>query len=77
MSGALAALARLASGTGVTVLVGMLSFVLAYAVLERALPFSLTRELGQKRNPAVGVLMLSLAIGLALIAAATARPPAP
>lgn len=79
MTGALAGLARLAGGAGVTVLVGMLSFVLVYAVLERVLPFSITRELGQKRNPAVAVLLLSVMIGLGIVLAATAqgRPPAP
>ncbi len=72
MSATLAAIVNTLGTAGVRVLVGMLAFVVAYAVLERTLPFSITRELGQKRNPAVAVLMLSLLIGLGIIVGAAA-----
>lgn len=76
MSATVAVFVKVLGSAGVRVLVGMLAFVLAYGVLERVLPFSITRELGQKRNPAVAVLMLSLLLGLGIIVAAAAPAPA-
>ena len=79
MKGVLLGFAKLAGGAGVTVLIGLLSFVLVYFALEKLLPFSITRELGEKRNPADAVLLLSVMVGLGLILAAKAdaRPPSP
>ena len=79
MTGVIRAFAKMAGGAGLTVLIGLLSFVAVYLVLEKSLPFSITKELGQKRNPAVAVILLAVMLGLGIILAATAeaRPPTP
>jgi len=51
--------------------VGVVIFALAYKVIEKLLPFNLTKELSEDDNTAVGVLMGSVMIGLAIIIAAS------
>ena len=51
--------------------VGIVVFILAYKIIEKLLPFSLTKELSEDDNTAVGVLMGSVMIGLAIIIAAS------
>ena len=51
--------------------VGVVIFALAYKVIEKVLPFNLTKELSEDDNTAVGVLMGSVMIGLAIIIAAS------
>ena len=50
--------------------IGIIIFILAYKLIEKLLPFSLTKELSVDDNTAVGVLMGSIMIGLAIIIAA-------
>ncbi len=50
---------------------GVVIFAVAYKVIEKLLPFSLTKELSEDDNTAVGVLMGSVMIGLAIIIAAS------
>jgi putative membrane protein len=50
--------------------IGIVIFALAYKVAEKMLPFDLTKELSVDDNTAVGVLMGSIMIGLAIIIAA-------
>ncbi len=50
--------------------VGVVIFAIAYKVIEKILPFSLQKELTEDDNTAVGVLMGSVMIGLAIIIAA-------
>ncbi len=49
--------------------VGVIIFVLAYKLAEKLLPFNLDKELAEDQNTAVGVLMGSVMIGLAIIIA--------
>jgi uncharacterized membrane protein YjfL (UPF0719 family) len=51
--------------------VGVVIFAAAYKVIEKILPFSLQKELTEDDNTAVGVLMGSVMIGLAIIIAAS------
>ena len=49
--------------------IGIVIFIIAYKIIEKLLPFSLTKELSEDDNTAVGVLMGSVMIGLAIIIA--------
>ena len=51
--------------------IGIIIFILAYKLIEKLLPFSLTKELSVDDNTAVGILMGSVMIGLAIIIAAS------
>jgi len=50
--------------------IGLGMFVVAYQVMQRILPFSLRKELEEDQNVAVGVMMGSIMLGLAIIIAA-------
>ena len=49
--------------------VGVIIFVFAYKLAEKLLPFNLDKELAEDENTAVGILMGSVMIGLAIIIA--------
>jgi putative membrane protein len=49
--------------------VGIIVFVFAFKLAERLLPFNLDKELAEDQNTAVGVLMGSVMVGLAIIIA--------
>ncbi len=49
--------------------VGVIIFVFAYKLAEKLLPFNLDKELAEDQNTAVGILMGSVMIGLAIIIA--------
>jgi putative membrane protein len=51
--------------------IGIFIFVLAYKLMERILPFNLDKELAEDQNTAVGVLIGSIMLGLAIIIAAS------
>lgn len=56
-----------------SVLYGLLGIVLAivgYKVFELVLPFDVTHELSEDDNPAVGVLMAAVVLGVSIIMAA-------
>ena len=57
--------------TIVYAMIGIVIFILAYKLIEKLLPFSLTKELSVDDNTAVGILMGSVMIGLAIIIAAS------
>lgn len=50
--------------------IGILIFIVAYKLMERILPFDLDKELAEDQNTAVGILIGSIMIGLAIIIAA-------
>jgi uncharacterized membrane protein YjfL (UPF0719 family) len=50
--------------------IGILIFIVAYKLMERVLPFDLDKELAEDQNTAVGILIGSIMIGLAIIIAA-------
>jgi uncharacterized membrane protein YjfL (UPF0719 family) len=51
--------------------IGLLCFGLAFALLIKLAPFSLRKELEEDQNQAVGIVIGSVIIGIALIVAAT------
>jgi putative membrane protein len=51
--------------------VGIVIFIVAYKVMERILPFNMDKELAEDQNTAVGILLGSVMIGLAIIIAAS------
>lgn len=55
----------------VYVLIGTLLFVLVWWLLGKLVPFSLVKELGEKRNPALAVILLSILVGLGIIVSAS------
>jgi uncharacterized membrane protein YjfL (UPF0719 family) len=50
--------------------IGILIFIVAYKLMEKVLPFKLDKELAEDQNTAVGILIGSIMIGLAIIIAA-------
>ncbi len=50
--------------------IGIVIFVVAFKIMERVLPFNVDKELSEDHNTAVGVLIGSVMIGLAIIIAA-------
>lgn len=58
------------AGSVVYAVVGGLVLVLAFAVFDRLTPYSLWREIIQRRNTALAIVVGSIAIGLSLIIAA-------
>ena len=50
--------------------IGIVFFIVAYKLMEWFLPFDVDKELAQDQNTAVGVVVGSVMIGLAIIIAA-------
>ena len=51
-------------------LIGVLIYVIGFVVLDKVTPYHLWREINEKQNVALAILVGSIAIGLALIVAA-------
>jgi uncharacterized membrane protein YjfL (UPF0719 family) len=51
-------------------LVGVAMFAVAYAVIRKLVPFSIEKEIAEDQNTALGIVMGSLVLGIALIVAA-------
>ncbi len=49
--------------------IGVIIFLVAYKVMERFLPFNVDKELAEDQNTAVGIVVGSVMIGLAIIIA--------
>ena len=58
------------TGSVVYAVIGGLVFALAFAAFDRMTPYSLWREIIQRRNTALAIVVGSVAIGLSLIIAA-------
>jgi putative membrane protein len=50
---------------------GIVAFVVAFAILVKAAPFDVWREIAQERNVAAAILAGAVALGLCWIIAAT------
>jgi uncharacterized membrane protein YjfL (UPF0719 family) len=50
--------------------VGVVIFLVAFKLLERFMPFNVDKELAEDQNTAVGIVVGSVMIGLAIIIAA-------
>lgn len=57
----------------VFVVVGLLLFAAAYLIIEKVTPFSIRKELEEDQNIAVGIVLGSVFISIALILAAAMR----
>jgi putative membrane protein len=55
------------------VIIGLAFFAAAYLVIDKVTPFSLGKELLEKQNVAVAIVLASVFIGIALILAAVMR----
>lgn len=51
--------------------VGIVVFALAFFLMSRVIPFSVRKEIEEDQNTALGVIMGSVVIGLAIIIAAS------
>lgn len=51
-------------------LIGVLIYTVGFIVLDKVTPYHLWREINEKQNVALAILVGSIAIGLALIVAA-------
>ena len=50
--------------------IGMTAFAIFFAILPRLLPFSLKKEMEEDQNIALGIVIGSIVIGMALIISA-------
>ncbi|MGA9772721.1 MAG: DUF350 domain-containing protein [Blastocatellia bacterium] len=62
--------ARLVITTLVFSIIGILLFALAFWIIVKAAPFSVRKELEEDQNVALGIVIASVIIGIALIVSA-------
>ena len=55
------------------VVLGLALFALAYLIVDKVTPFSLGRELLEKNNTAVAIVLAAVFIGISIILAAAMR----
>ena len=53
--------------------IGILMFGLAFVMMRRLLPFNIYKELEEDQNIALGILMASVMIGIAIIISSAIR----
>jgi putative membrane protein len=63
-------LAEVLVTTLIFVLIGLVFFAIAFFVLEKTTPFSIRKEIEDDQNVALGIVIGSLLIGIAIIIAA-------
>jgi uncharacterized membrane protein YjfL (UPF0719 family) len=51
-------------------IIGLILFALAYGIIVKVSPFSIRKELEEDQNIALGIVIASVIIGIALIVAA-------
>lgn len=56
--------------TGIYVVIGLVVFLIAFFIMTKVIPFDVRKEIEEDQNTALGILMGSVFIGLALIIAA-------
>ncbi|HEX8289339.1 MAG TPA: DUF350 domain-containing protein [Pyrinomonadaceae bacterium] len=56
--------------TLIFVFIGLLLFALAFGILGKATPFSIRKEIEEDQNVALGIVIGSIMLGIALIIAA-------
>ncbi len=62
--------ARLVITTLIFSIIGILLFALAFWIIVKAAPFSVRKELEEDQNVALGIVIASVIIGIALIVSA-------
>ncbi len=63
-------LANVLITTLVFVILGLIIFAIAFFILDKATPFSIRKEIEDDQNTALGIVIGSMLIGIALIIAA-------
>jgi uncharacterized membrane protein YjfL (UPF0719 family) len=53
---------------------GMVILLVTFYVIHKILPFSMEKEIAEDQNTALGIILASFVIGLALIISAAIRP---
>jgi uncharacterized membrane protein YjfL (UPF0719 family) len=53
---------------------GMIILLVTFYVIHKILPFSMEKEIAEDQNTALGIILASFVIGLALIISAAIRP---
>ena len=56
--------------TGIYVVIGLIVFLIAFFLMTKIIPFDVRKEIEEDQNTALGILMGSVFIGLAIIIAA-------
>ncbi|MEZ5347552.1 MAG: DUF350 domain-containing protein [Pyrinomonadaceae bacterium] len=56
--------------TIVFVVIGLIVFAIAFFILDKATPFSIRKEIEEDQNTALGIVIGSMLIGIAIIIAA-------
>ena len=56
-------------GTVVYSVIGIVIFIIAYAIIAKICPFSVNKEISEDHNMALGIIIGSVMIGLAIIIA--------
>lgn len=56
--------------TLIFVLIGLVFFAVSFFVLDKALPYSVNKEIEEDQNTALGIIIGSMMIGIAIIIAA-------
>ena len=56
--------------TLIFVVIGLVFFAIAFIVLDKALPYSIHKEIEEDQNTALGIIIGSMMIGIAIIIAA-------
>jgi len=51
--------------------VGMIFFAIGFLIIDKVTPFSIRKEIEEDQNTALGIVIASVIIGLALIISAT------
>ncbi len=57
-------------GTIVYSIIGVVTFIVTYIVIGKIFPFSVTKEISEDQNIALGIIIGSVMIGLSIIIAA-------
>lgn len=50
--------------------VGLIFFGIAFVIVQKVLPFSLRKEIEEDQNTALGIVLASIVIGIAMIVSA-------
>ncbi|MCA8920477.1 MAG: DUF350 domain-containing protein [Planctomycetes bacterium] len=50
--------------------IGLMAFAVAFVIMSKAIPFSVRKEIEEDQNTALGIIMGSVILGLAIIIAA-------
>jgi len=64
------ALIKAIVGSVVFSTIGLIFFALAFLIAQKVLPFSLRKEIEEDQNTALGIVLGSIVIGIALIVSA-------